>query len=211
MKEFLNKYKFFIIIGICLLGFLIIFSSFVSNANSDDDAFKKYNKKTEIKEDNNYKENEEKEEKEIAVYIGGAVEKPNVYKLVEGSRIQDLVKVAGGFLDTAESKDINLAQKLNDEDYIYVQSVGENEVDITNNIIGSESNSSVRKDGRININKATVEELKSIDGIGEVRASKIVEYREENGPYKNIDQLKTIGARIGDKTFETIKDKVYVP
>ena len=183
MKEFLNKYKFFIIIGICLLGFLIIFSSFVSNANSDDDAFKKYNKKTEIKEDNNYKENEEKEEKEIAVYIGGAVEKPNVYKLVEGSRIQDLVKVAGGFLDTAESKDINLAQKLNDEDYIYVYSVGENEVDITNNIIGSESNSSVRKDGRININKATVEELKSIDGIGEVRASKIVEYREENGPY----------------------------
>lgn len=211
MKEFLNKYKFFIIIGICLLGFLIIFSSFVSNANSDDDAFKKYNKKTEIKEDNNYKENEEKEEKEIAVYIGGAVGKPNVYKLVEGSRIQDLVKVAGGFLDTAESKDINLAQKLNDEDYIYVYSVGENEVDITNNIIGSESNSSVRKDGRININKATVEELKSIDGIGEVRASKIVEYREENGPYKNIDQLKTIGARIGDKTFETIKDKVYVP
>ena len=104
-----------------------------------------------------------------------------------------------------------MAQKLNDEDYIYVYSVGENEVDITNNIIGSESNSSVRKDGRININKATVEELKSIDGIGEVRASKIVEYREENGPYKNIDQLKTIGARIGDKTFETIKDKVYVP
>ena len=61
------------------------------------------------------------------------------------------------------------------------------------------------------VKEATVEELKSIDGIGEVRASKIIEYREENGPYKNIDELKTIGARIGEKTFETIKDKVYVP
>ena len=208
MKEFFNKYKILIIVMICLLGFLIILSTFTSDIDNNEDAFKKYSKETEIKEDSEDSYTENNKEDKIFVYIGGAVEKPNVYKLEEGSRIKDLVEIAGGFSDNAESKDINLAQKLNDEDYIYVYSIGESEIDSN---ISSEVNSSIRKDGCININKATVEELKSIDGIGEVRASKIIEYREENGPYKNIDELKNIGARIGEKTFETIKDKVYVP
>lgn len=208
MKEFFNKYKILIIVVICLLGFLVILSNFTNDIDNDEDAFKKYSKKTEIKQDSQDSYSEKNDAEEIFVYIGGAVVRPNVYKLMEGARIKDLVQVAGGFSDNAESKDINLAQKLNDEDYIYVYSVGESEID---NTISSGTNSSIRKDGCININKATVEELKSIDGIGEARASKIVEYREENGPYKNIDELKTIGARIGEKTFETIKDKVYVP
>lgn len=208
MKEFFNKYKILIIVMICLLGFLIILSTFTSDIDNNEDAFKKYSKETEIKEDSEDSYTENNKEDKIFVYIGGAVEKPNVYKLEEGSRIKDLVEIAGGFSDNAESKDINLAQKLNDEDYIYVYSIGESEIDSN---ISSEVTSSIRKDGCININKATVEELKSIDGIGEVRASKIIEYREENGPYKNIDELKNIGARIGEKTFETIKDKVYVP
>lgn len=208
MKEFFNKYKILIIVMICLLGFLIILSTSTSDIDNNEDAFKKYSKETEIKEDSEDSYTENNKEDKIFVYIGGAVEKPNVYKLEEGSRIKDLVEIAGGFSDNAESKDINLAQKLNDEDYIYVYSIGESEIDSN---ISSEVTSSIRKDGCININKATVEELKSIDGIGEVRASKIIEYREENGPYKNIDELKNIGARIGEKTFETIKDKVYVP
>ena len=208
MKEFFNKYKILIIVMICLLGFLIILSTSTSDIDNNEDAFKKYSKETEIKEDSEDSYTENNKEDKIFVYIGGAVEKPNVYKLKEGSRIKDLVEIAGGFSDNAESKNINLAQKLNDEDYIYVYSIGESEIDSN---ISSEVNSSIRKDGCININKATVEELKSIDGIGEVRASKIIEYREENGPYKNIDELKNIGARIGEKTFETIKDKVYVP
>lgn len=208
MKEFFNKYKILIIVMICLLGFLIILSTSTSDIDNNEDAFKKYSKETEIKEDSEDSYTENNREDKIFVYIGGAVEKPNVYKLEEGSRIKDLVEIAGGFSDNAESKDINLAQKLNDEDYIYVYSIGESEIDSN---ISSEVTSSIRKDGCININKATVEELKSIDGIGEVRASKIIEYREENGPYKNIDELKNIGARIGEKTFETIKDKVYVP
>ena len=208
MKEFFNKYKILIIVMICLLGFLIILSISTSDIENNEDAFKKYSKETEIKEDSEDSYTENNKEDKIFVYIGGAVEKPNVYKLEEGSRIKDLVEIAGGFSDNAESKDINLAQKLNDEDYIYVYSIGESEIDSN---ISSEVTSSIRKDGCINMNKATVEELKSIDGIGEVRESKIIEYREENGPYKNIDELKTIGARIGEKTFETIKDKVYVP
>lgn len=208
MKEFFNKYKILIIVMICLLGFLIILSTSTSDIDNNEDAFKKYSKETEIKEDSEDSYTENNKEDKIFVYIGGAVEKPNVYKLEEGSRIKDLVEIAGGFSDNAESKNINLAQKLNDEDYIYVYSIGESEIDSN---ISSEVTSSIRKDGCININKATVEELKSIDGIGEVRASKIIEYREENGPYKNIDELKNIGARIGEKTFETIKDKVYVP
>lgn len=208
MKEFFNKYKILIIVVICLLGFLVILSNFTNDIDNDEDAFKKYSKKTEIKQDSQDSYSEKNDAEEIFVYIGGAVVRPNVYKLMEGARIKDLVQVAGGFSDNAESKDINLAQKLNDEDYIYVYSIGESEIDSN---ISSEVTSSIRKDGCININKATVEELKSIDGIGEARASKIVEYREENGPYKNIDELKTIGARIGEKTFETIKDKVYVP
>ena len=208
MKEFFNKYKILIIVMICLLGFLIILSTSTSDIDNNEDAFKKYSKETEIKEDSEDSYTENNKEDKIFVYIGGAVEKPNVYKLEEGSRIKDLVEIAGGFSDNAESKNINLAQKLNDEDYIYVYSIEESEIDSN---ISSEVNSSIRKDGCININKATVEELKSIDGIGEVRASKIIEYREENGPYKNIDELKNIGARIGEKTFETIKDKVYVP
>ena len=129
MKDFINKYKVLIIALICLLGFLLILSKFSSSINNDEDAFKKYNKKTEIREDSEKDYVEEDKKEEILVYIGGAVVEPNVYKLSEGSRIKDLVHLAGGFLDNAESKNINLAQKLNDEDYIYVYAVGENEID----------------------------------------------------------------------------------
>lgn len=208
MKEFFSKYKILIILIICLLGILIIFSNLTSNFKNDEDAFKKYSEETEIKSNSNHDNTKKENREKIIVYIDGAVAKPNIYSLVEGARINDLVQAAGGFLENAESKTINLAQRLNDEDHIYVYSIGENELNGTKS---SEVNSSMRSDGCINLNKATIEELKSIDGIGEVRAEKIVEYREENGPYKNIDELKMIGARIGEKTFETIKDKVYVP
>lgn len=147
----------------------------------------------------------EQSSSDITVYINGEVKNPGVYKLKQDSRVQDLVKACGGFTNEANSYKLNLAKKLKDEDYIYVDKKSDNEnLQLQNGLQGETS-----ENAKININTATKEELKTIPGIGDVTAQKIIDYREQNGGFSSIEDLKNVD-RIGDKTLEKIKDKADI-
>ncbi|WP_209702211.1 helix-hairpin-helix domain-containing protein [Clostridium algifaecis] len=183
--------------------FLIVgyFNSRPVSSKNSEDVFKQKSYDVENKSNN---KNSGKSEGNITVYINGEVKKPGVYVLKNDSRIEDLVKTSGGFLDDADTYKLNLAKKLKDEDYISVdkkQNSGSN--------VPQNSSSGISQDGKVNINKASKEELKEIPGVGDVTAQKIIDYREKNGEFSSIEDIKKVG-RIGDKTFEKIKDKIDV-
>lgn len=140
------------------------------------------------------------ETKKITVYVNGEVKKPGVYVLDSGSRIGDAVNISGGFTELADTARINLAKKLRDEDYIFIDSKSEK---------NSSTSSGNTSEGKVNINTATKEELMTVPGIGEVTAQNIIAYREKNGDFSTLEDLKKVG-RIGDKTLEKFKDKIEV-
>lgn len=162
-----------------------------------------YNKdKEEIKEE--VKE-EEKIKEEIMVYITGEVKNTGVYTVKKDSRINDLVQLAGGLTENADVKKINLAKIVLDEEHIHIFAIGDTEI-VTNNSI---SNPSQQKSDIININTADASELMNLPGIGEVTANNIIMYRNENGNFKTIEDIKNV-KRIGDATFNNIKDLIRV-
>ena len=156
---------------------------------------------------------EEKEEKEepveqdlITVDVKGAVKSPGIYDLPVGSRVNDAVQKAGGLTEQADSKSINLAQKVSDEALVYVPTKGE---EVANQQTNSGAPSSTSKDKKVNLNKASLEELKQVKGLGGKGAQDIIDHRESNGKFKSVDELKKVSG-IGAKTIEKLKDYVTV-
>lgn len=161
---------------------------------------------------------------EVTCDIAGAVKNEGVYTLKQGARLNELIEVAGGLAHNAQLKNVNRALILRDQDKIHipyrgekiksdqvVSSVGSNKTYSTSeqpsgndNSIGEHSNSS-----KININTANIQELQKLNGIGQKKAELIVAYRQENGQFKKIEDLKQISG-IGDKTFEALKDQLAV-
>lgn len=142
-------------------------------------------------------------QKEIYVHIDGEVVNPGLYKLTTEDRVNDLLIIAGGATDKASLKGINLAKKLEDEMKIYIPSKEEN---LTNEVHGqSEVSSST---GKINLNTANKDELKTLPGIGDSRADEIIRYRENTG-FSKVEDIKNISG-IGDKTYEKLKDLISV-
>lgn len=136
----------------------------------------------------------------IWVQIGGEVKKPGVYSLPKGSRVKDLVDMAGGLKENAE--ELILVKKLLDGDYIFVRTKG---MEITT---ASGSNIVEGKDkGKLDINRATIEEFDALPGIGPEKAKAIVQYREKNGSFKSIEDLTKVSG-IGNATLEKFKDKI---
>ena len=155
----------------------------------------------------------EKEEKEepveqdlITVDVKGAVKSPGIYDLPVGSRVNDAVQKAGGLTEQADSKSLNLAQKVNDEALVYVPTKGE---EAASQQAGSGAASSTSKEKKVNLNKASLEELKQVKGLGGKRAQDIIDHRESNGKFKSVDELKKVSG-IGAKTIEKLKDYVTV-
>lgn len=148
----------------------------------------------------------------IMVDIRGAVKKPGVYSLDQDSRVVDLVNKAGGFLEDADLNRVHLSKKLSDEELIYVYKKGEeNRNDIVQLDKSTDSNSlnKSQSNGKVNLNNSSLEELKTLPGIGDITAKKIIEYREKNGGFKSIEELKKVD-RIGEKTFNKLSDKVDI-
>jgi len=158
-------------------------------------------------------EKEVKEEKEepveqdlITVDVKGAVKAPGIYDLPVGSRVNDAVQKAGGLTEQADSKSLNLAQKISDEALVYVPTKGE---EAASQQTASGTPSSTSKDKKVNLNKASLEELKQVKGLGGKRAQDIIDHREANGKFKSVDELKNVSG-IGAKTIEKLKDYVTV-
>lgn len=237
VKDFFKKYyKIMIIIFLLIIIFLgLLFKS-------------KFKSEEKIEVDNtNVLENNEVVEQEIVnkykVEIKGNVVSPGVYELDENSRVIDVVNLAGGFLEDANTSLINLSKKISDEmviivysneqieelkkeniitEYIYIESECKcpdtindaciNEYEEYNNKENSSESDNVAentKTDKISINKATLEELQTITGIGLTKAKNIIEYRNTNGDFKSIEDIKNVSG-IGDSTFEKIKDQITI-
>ena len=152
---------------------------------------------------------------QIKVNLAGAVLKPGVYEIAEGSRIDDLIEQAGGFTDLADrtwvEKELNLAQKLNDEDKLYIPRRGENaSAGRVAGVSTSSAGGTVSKTAaKVNLNKATNAQLETLPGIGPAFSARIIDYRQKNGGFKRIEDLQKVSG-IGPKTFLKLKDLVTV-
>ncbi|MHA8109984.1 helix-hairpin-helix domain-containing protein [Lactobacillaceae bacterium Melli_B4] len=155
----------------------------------------------------------------LVVDIKGGVKSPGVYQMVADQRIADLVDAAGGFSQTADRKNVNLARKLVDQQVVYIPIRGEikgnlhlnnarNEQSTNPSSDNSISNSTDNND-KININTADKAQLQTISGIGEKKAENIISYRQQKGHFKSIDEIKNADG-IGDKMFENIKNSITI-
>ena len=194
-KKIIGSAVILIILSLFLIIFYVNSKSVNDISSSKEDIFKEQSNDSVVEQSSN----------NIIVYINGEVKSPGVYKLEQDSRVGDLIKACGGFTNEANSYKLNLAKKLKDEDYIYVDKKLDNENLQLQNGMQGETTENVK----ININSATKEELKTIPGIGDVMAQKIIDYREQNGSFSSVEDSKNID-RIGDKTLEKIKDKVDI-
>lgn len=158
--------------------------------------------------ENKTQEKAQTEEKsKMKVYVTGEVNIPGVIELEEGARIEDAVKGAGGVKAQADLNNINLAYEVSDGEKIYIPNVAEAGEEVSTFTETSTSNSN--SNGKININKANATELTSIPGIGASTAQKIITYREENGKFQAIEDIKKVSG-IGDSKYESMKDFIAV-
>lgn len=184
---------------------------------------------SEENKDDKEKEGNEEDKKEnissetgIFVHIDGYVNNPGVYQLKENERTNALIEKAGGLKNGYSIKNINLAAKLSDGDKVYIPSIEEEKIlgnqnnnnvntvgKHTNNGNNLNNNVSITKNNKININTANVSELKQITGIGESTANKIIDYRENVGKFKKIEDIKEVKG-IGDSKFESLKNKITI-
>ncbi|ASW49859.2 helix-hairpin-helix domain-containing protein [Streptococcus suis] len=148
------------------------------------------------------------EPSQLVIDVKGAVEKPGLYTLEAGARVNDAVEAAGGLTSQANPKSINLAQKLSDEAVVYVASKDEN-ISVVTSTTASSAMSPEGNEGKVNLNTATEADLQTISGIGAKRATDIIAYREANGGFKSVDDLNNVSG-IGDKTIESIRPYVTV-
>ena len=156
--------------------------------------------------------------KEITVYISGQVAKEGVVTLSSDKRLADAVEKLGGLTKNADTNNINLAMKLEDEKHYIIPKEGEviqnnsDSTQVTSNKDNNSSNNATQSDSqgsKININTADLKELDDIPGVGEATANKILSYRDENGEFKSIEEIKNVNG-IGDKKFENMKDLICV-
>ena len=157
-------------------------------------------------------EGSEKVKSKVTVDVKGAVVNPGVYTLKAGARVTDVIQEAGGITEDADAKSVNLAASLSDEEVIYVANKDENVSVLDQTGTGQVSDKggqAVSKDGKINLNTATSEQLQTISGIGAKRAEDIIAYRESHGGFQSVDDLKNVSG-IGDKTLEKIRESLYV-
>ena len=175
------------------------------------------NENTENKDsnkDSNKKDSENQEninDNKIVVDIKGAVKAPKEYELKAGSRVRDLIEIAGGLTPEADEEKIYFSKILEDEQCIKIYKIGEEVLDSEIEVEEQQEKDTgaVDSKGKININKATVDELMTIPGIGQVKAQSIVDYRNENGKFNSVDELTNITG-IGVKTLEKLRDKVDI-
>ncbi len=146
----------------------------------------------------------------ISVYITGAVERPGVYQVPRDSRLVEVIAAAGGLLEGADITTLNLAEKVKDEQQINIP--GNAEIPTPQLVIGGGGllvTPTPPVGGLVNINTADAALLETIPGIGPTVASRIVAYREENGPFERVEDLTKV-AGIGPETLEQIRPYVTV-
>ncbi|GAF65987.1 competence protein ComE [Bacillus sp. TS-2] len=142
---------------------------------------------------------------EIVVDLKGAVNMPGIYLMSDGGRVYEVIEKAGGLREDADEQRVNLAALLKDEMVLYIPTEGEIEGEeaITAGIFQINET----EDGKVNINTATESELQQLSGVGPAKAGQIIQYREQNGPFEMIEDLKKVSG-IGEKSFEQLRESI---
>jgi len=194
MVEQRNKLLF-----IVMLAILIVAGSFysfwqkntVAEVVSSDDVAAK----------NDFRQPEQSDE--IFVYISGAVNKPGVFKASPNARVFDIVAMAGGLTDEADRAKTNLAQSIKDGMHIHVV----DKLPVSNELSATTGTTKTKVGNKVNINHADKSELDTLPGVGPALAERIIEYRQTNGSFTSIDELKNVPG-IGSSKFEKMKEKI---
>ena len=204
------KKLIYILIGVSTLLGVTIYIIYKTNNDITEEA-------DIIKEDQeNKKELKKESNTKVVVDIKGMITNPGVYEVEKKSRVNDVIALAGGLLEGADTSKINLAKIVEDEMTIIIYSKEEilekykeeNCVCKSCEIINDACiNNTDNTTNLININTATKEELKQIDGVGDTKAEAIIKYRNDNGPFKDIEEIKKVSG-IGETLFEQIK--IYI-
>ena len=206
MIEFIKQRK--IVIIICILVIILVGWKIYDSSNFETE------EENQVFDSSTQESKTEDEEELVIVHVTGEVKKPGVVRVKEGSRVEDIVKAAGGLTENADISNINLAYVVEDgtkiripstddekqEEYI-TQSIGEGI------IMQEESNNS--RSSIVNINTANETELEELPGIGASIAGRIIEYRNKNGKFKSIEDIKNVTG-IGENKFKKIKDYIKV-
>lgn len=195
MLEILKKSSFFIVIALVIFLFLFL-------TRDDDIGQSNMELNAVSSSENTMEENQQEQISTIAVVdVKGAIRKPGVYEMDMESRVNDVIQMAGGFSENANQTQVNLAQKVQDEMIIVVPTEGE-EVQTSGEMGGGT--------GAIRINYATQEEIETLNGIGPSKAQAIIQYRDEHGLFRTVEDLLEVSG-IGEKTLENLRDDIQVP
>lgn len=196
---------------------------YVLNGDESTEASEENIQDDEVLDENTTSENKTKDDKnisvkEITVYVSGEVNNPGIVTLKSDQRLADAVKMLGGVTKKADMNNINLAIKLEDEMHYIIPKKGDKSNSSNQNASNNTSNQSQNLDSnqanssntnKININTAGIQELDAIPGVGEATANKILSYREENGNFRSIEEIKNVNG-IGDKKYENMKESICV-
>lgn len=212
-KDFFNQWKVYIISAIVsfilLAGFIFWRQDHQlqnNKVNNNDASFKQLNtdnNNTKLVEDQN-KDSDKliKNKGPIYVDVKGAIKHPNVYKMSPTDRVIDLLNKAE-LLEDADVSQINLSEKLTDQKMIYIPRKGQKNIESqlgTNKSQVNQSNTNVK----VNLNTASASELMSVPGVGQTKANSIIEHRNQQGAFQDIEELKKVKG-FGSKTFEKLK------
>ena len=210
--DILNKKQKIIIIGIAT--FMLLFIGFyIINKTNNSDYIELEVQEEPINENEGIEEELEIEKRQnIIIHVAGAVKKEGIVELEEGMRISDVIEAAGGTTNEADLSKINLAYKVEDGQKVYVPSIND-KIDLESitdnageNVIEEGSNKSTEK---VNINTASQTELETLSGVGPSTALKIINFREENGNFKKIEDIKNVPG-IGESKYESLKENICV-
>lgn len=211
MKFEINKKIVLIVIIITLLISAILYNFLYTN-----------DEKNEITNDFEVEEKEESEETDVVevvnsifVDVGGEVNNPGLYELKENARVNDAINAAGGTTDKADLTDVNLAYILTDAVKVIIPAKNSansvnsvKNVSVINSGINSTSSNNIQS-GKVNLNTATKEQLKTLTGIGDSTAQKIIDYRNENGKFNNVEDIMNVSG-VGDSKYQKIKNDITV-
>ena len=204
-------------ISIILIGVIfVLYKNYYTRNEEVIDIFKDKEDEVVVEEESEIlKEEEEK----IVVDIKGMVANPGVYEVSSSSRVNDVIELAGGLLENADTSLINLAKIVSDEMTIIIYSNEEVLLKYKEEVCVCDcpliSNDACIESGSedsgalVNINTASKEELMTVSGIGEAKAESIIKYREDNGSFSAIEDIMNVSG-IGESLFEKIKDYITV-
>lgn len=208
----MNKKAVIIILVVFILGIFIFNIDFDSKAVSE---IEPTDIKSEKKENKNYN---------VKIDIKGMVKNPGVYEVDSNSRVNDVIKIAGGLKKDANTNYINLSAKVSDEMVIWIYSnkeIKELKLEATSTkymiqecncpVVDNTTclNNEINNSSLVNINIADISKLSSLEGIGESKAKAIIEYREKNGKFKTKEDIKNVNG-IGESAYNKIKDYITV-